>query len=73
MCGIEPPGLVQDDDGQEGANNTRRGDGSHPRAYGGGRIAGQLWGRARSGRQVEGQHVDDGEEDLHLAVSRTGG
>lgn len=63
-------GLVQDEDGQDGAENGRRRHGTHPRADGGRRIAGQLRGRAGSGRQVKGQDVDDSEEDLQTVVSR---
>jgi hypothetical protein len=62
--------AMQDEDGQGYAKNTRASHGSDPRAYRGRRIARQVQGRARSSGQVEGQHVGDGEEDLHVGVSR---
>jgi hypothetical protein len=61
---------MQDEDSQDYTKNTRGSNGANPRAYRGRRIARQVQGRARSSGQVEGQHVDDGEEDLQLGVSR---
>lgn len=65
-------GLIQDVGGEQDANNTREGNRSDAGADGRGRIAGERGRWARLGREVEGRHVDDGEQDLQLGVRSSG-